>query len=512
MRLSLTLSISCTLLLFLAGACIPVDDLGEYWDKGTIDPALEGHWRKADVEFRSQDEFLSFVKSGDHYVVESLMAESPERKTPLKVKARTLVSGKHNFLMLFLEEHDAEETKVQPANASEKLPGFLQRYRVRGDTLRLFFLDDQVLADAVKRKRVKGRIESQAMPWIYLKALDRETIKLIVELADDRAHWERVERYVRVENLEEALKRSRTYPATKDTPQNTLVNINLPDLQYFAEGKADAIMRHLRATPEWRVYAGRDIITCDRRVRTDDGWLVKHGGWRTENDADLHASFWFSERAGGPVVDEYDRSSFTKAEPLNGEIHLSLSLSDVGIASSLVVGQEGLWFEFLERSWEEERNSTRTALVWLEGFLKALRDAEKEIGEKGYASKLMPDDGVKKGTPSIQVIDGSQLGIYEVFAWANPGRDGSVYLKVFKVDTNAPLSVDSIEWESREYIGWSGDPEEQFFYNSNITVGEREGDRDHLYDARFELWFHSKDDGAEEKLVQMTRKINGWQR
>jgi len=31
---------------FWASGCIPVEDLGEYWGKGTIDPELEGHWEK----------------------------------------------------------------------------------------------------------------------------------------------------------------------------------------------------------------------------------------------------------------------------------------------------------------------------------------------------------------------------------------------------------------------------------------------------------------------------------
>ena len=29
---------------------IPLNDLGEYWNKGSIDPRIEGHWRKQGVE------------------------------------------------------------------------------------------------------------------------------------------------------------------------------------------------------------------------------------------------------------------------------------------------------------------------------------------------------------------------------------------------------------------------------------------------------------------------------
>jgi len=69
-NLLLCVIVSSTLVFFGIG-CIPIDDLAGYWDKGIIDPNLEGHWKQLGLQFRSEDNYVSFVKSGEHYLQES---------------------------------------------------------------------------------------------------------------------------------------------------------------------------------------------------------------------------------------------------------------------------------------------------------------------------------------------------------------------------------------------------------------------------------------------------------
>ena len=103
-----------------------------------------------------------------------------------------------------------------------------------------------------------------------------------------------------------------------------------------------------------------------------------------------------------------------------------------------------------------------------------------------------------------------QGGIYQVYARINPGTAGRVYLKVFEATRNTRLSAGRIAECSLEYTGWSDDPQEQFFYNTEITVYE--GDWGVYYPARFELWFMPQDGGPERKLLEKIFKIEGWQR
>ena len=87
-------------LMFLAVGCIPVDDLAGYWDKGVIDPELEGDWKQLGVEFRSEDSYLSFVKSGEYYLQESSIADYIAEDVPkVGIRTKTLLLGKHKFLM-----------------------------------------------------------------------------------------------------------------------------------------------------------------------------------------------------------------------------------------------------------------------------------------------------------------------------------------------------------------------------------------------------------------------------
>lgn len=103
-----------------------------------------------------------------------------------------------------------------------------------------------------------------------------------------------------------------------------------------------------------------------------------------------------------------------------------------------------------------------------------------------------------------------QGGIYFVYAHVNPGEPGYAYLKVFEATKNTPLSASRMPERSTEFIGWSDKTNDQFLYNSEITVYE--GDWEVYYPARFELWFVPDSGKPERKLIEKIFKIEGWQR
>ena len=195
---------------------------------------------------------------------------------------------------------------------------------------------------------------------------------------------------------------------------------------------------------------------------------------------------------------------------MEGEVQLKLRSSDQGIESFLVVGQAGLWFEFAETSRQEPRIETRKAMTWLREFLRTLRDSERELERAGYASALMKPGSIRHGAPTLHVRDGWQPGIFNVEAWVNPGRPGLAYMKAFDARTGQRLSERRLFRPTNERTGWSKDPRQLFVYNC-LDMKIDEGDWDHTYDARFELWFRPDDGAAERKLVSLTRAISGWQ-
>ncbi len=109
------------------------------------------------------------------------------------------------------------------------------------------------------------------------------------------------------------------------------------------------------------------------------------------------------------------------------------------------------------------------------------------------------------------VKDSVGPGTYQVYAYVNPGESGHVYLKVFEGGGNDPISDEDFSAfykdETTEYTGWSGEANEQFFYNTSISF-PKEGLVSH-YAVRLEMWFVPESGGPEHKLFEKYFNITG---
>jgi len=550
--------------MFWGAGCIPVDDLAGYWDKGIIDPNLEGHWKQLGTQFRSEDNYVSFVKSGENYLQESNTALFiPEGVPKVGIRTKTLLLGKHKFLIYDVAQYyrdlskasleaavkmaeesgeDFDQHELQEIMPDMKAPfnGALQRYEFKDDILILYSLDDHILSEAIEAGKVKGVLpkeDERMLPKI--SKLDKESIPFILRVADDPNSWKQQTRYKRIENLEEALKESKTYPATTETPSNTMVDVNLPDLKYFAEGRVHILLRHLQAAPEWKVFIEGQRMVCHRRKK-------QYGRWNdSDSDAGFHNEYlnessksedpWFpidNQDKAAPMNERnwqqmrylfrFEEKPFgfhavwarephvMKLSPLARKINIKLKSSNQGIESYLAIGQRGLWFEVLEQTWHERRKKTRNALRMLKKFLRETRKAEKEIEQTGYAAKLVPAGTVRKGRPSLEVKQNyanPNYFDYNVLAWVNPGAQGYVYVKVSNLATKQYLSEEQMGWSTREYVGWSKNPNTLFLYSDRIGI--RTSTLDLPLDAKFELWLHPSDGGPERKIIETTVRISG---
>ena len=93
--LSLTILI-ISLLLNVLG-CIPIDDLANHWEKGVIDPNLQGSWKGVGSEFATEDQCFTLTKADGYYNFRQtglyMPANSPDHR------CKTLIIGNHKFLM-----------------------------------------------------------------------------------------------------------------------------------------------------------------------------------------------------------------------------------------------------------------------------------------------------------------------------------------------------------------------------------------------------------------------------
>src|SRR5258706_10008229 len=104
----------CLVVILALSSCTTVEDFGLYWNKGFIDPALEGSWKKLVLPGQDPDEIpspdlLRFTRNGSSYSLQGInpidqtaepdVIEQQKAENDQPMSARTLRIGKHLFLM-----------------------------------------------------------------------------------------------------------------------------------------------------------------------------------------------------------------------------------------------------------------------------------------------------------------------------------------------------------------------------------------------------------------------------
>ena len=296
------------------------------------------------------------------------------------------------------------------------------------------------------------------------------------------------------------------------------ISVDLPVLNSFVGADRGLLLRHLATSAKWRVGERRGQVYAHRRFVTYGGrWQNSLSGYYTEHDFDAWGRIYFQYfqvriivGPDGPVMSWPWTDELTDAAIGAGSVTLrsNQSIND-GYESYLVLRSDGPALEIYEEAKTRSRSFTANALERVEAELTALWHSDV-ARTSGFDPELMPPESINRGNPEIDLVHGSQGGIYVVYAYVNPGEDGFVYLKAYEATTDTRLSPVRISERSTEYVGWSDDPDEVFFYNTQITVYE--GSWEVYYPARFELWFVPASGGPERKLVEKIFMVEGWQR
>jgi hypothetical protein len=182
--------------LLLLSSCTDVSDFGAYWDKGVVDPALEGTWQKIGVPGVKLDatpgpDQLVFVKGALSYSLQAInpidtalsddVAAQRKKDNEFRLVVRTLTIGKHSFFM----------ERGQPA-PDGTWQGILVRYEIEGDILREYFVDNGAAVDLMETKhptaRNIGRNRGEGR-YVVIQTFDDEVFQILSEISDDTAYW-----------------------------------------------------------------------------------------------------------------------------------------------------------------------------------------------------------------------------------------------------------------------------------------------------------------------------------
>lgn len=284
-------------------------------------------------------------------------------------------------------------------------------------------------------------------------------------------------------------------------------NVALPKFS----GKArDLLLRHLASSCKWKVGEENGKIFAHRREVNECGnWDSSPGGsislpFISRTTIAMDTPEYLGELA---TIFHVVKTTDVPAEP--GAVQLDLSSEYSQYRSSLCDRFGSASLEIKETSSIPERKFTQGELYFVKAELDYLMKSPI-AASRGFDPSIMPTMSIRHGQPEMRVRNQPQGGNYCVDAFVNPGESGKCSLKVFEATRNTRLSEAGISKYSLEYVGWSDDPSETFFFNCMIFMDE--GNWSTFYPARFELWFEPSDKAKpQRKLLEKVYRICGWE-
>jgi hypothetical protein len=187
----------------LLSSCTPVSDFGAYWDKGFVDPALEGRWQKIGIPGEALDSIpgsdqLLFVKNGMSYswqginpIDSTLSADAAEQRkkdNEARLDVRTLKIGNSVFIM-----------SRGPAGTQT---GNIERYETQGDLLLVYTIDNGTGVDLLEAKHPTARNihkNKSEGSYVVIDTFDDEVFQILSEMSAAAAtYWHLECRYRKI--------------------------------------------------------------------------------------------------------------------------------------------------------------------------------------------------------------------------------------------------------------------------------------------------------------------------
>lgn len=307
----------------------------------------------------------------------------------------------------------------------------------------------------------------------------------------------------------------------RQTGASETISPDLAFLNEFAGANRQLILRHLATSASWFVGRDRGKMFAYRRAVDSGRWVNNLHGYVSDDHRGASINrFQYRILLGinGPVwADSWMQQGQAtlvgtgkQVVDLKGQYD---ARSQQGYESYLVTKSAGASAEIFEQSASPNRPFTSLALRELKAEFDAVL-VSKTAKQRGFDLTLMPVQSMKRGTSELKLLKywlpGSWLpGYYQTQAYVNPGESGYVHLEAFGATVASKITLFPYIFpngeDSEEYVGWSADPQEQFFCNVGFYCGE------HLLSKRFplrlELWFAPDSGGPERKLVEKVFRV-----
>jgi hypothetical protein len=302
------------------------------------------------------------------------------------------------------------------------------------------------------------------------------------------------------------------YGGKLSRPKEAHVDLSDETLTKFDDDLSHVLFRYLAGNPRWEIRQERGLRYAVRLEGVDGEFETTLNGFYSTYDEGAVRQTRVLISFGRAYGFGRERGNITRTEPGQKDVSLIIEGEHAGTpgnSSYTIIDGGKVFLEIYDQAPELTRTFTQTAFNEVSAELHDVI-AHRESIEKGGVLPVL--NHYPKPLPKnryFEVKDGMQPGIYMISAAVNPTEPGFAYIKAFNAKSGERLSEGRMTPRSVRYLGWSDHGKTLFPYGSEVTVYE--GDWSSTYKARFELW-HRPNKGAEKKLAEKTRMINGWQR
>jgi hypothetical protein len=300
--------------------------------------------------------------------------------------------------------------------------------------------------------------------------------------------------------------------------------VPLPNLQldFFEQPDRQAILaRHLAGSAAWKV-----ISWSESKYQSADGvwhkavdlsafrrnWQTACG-WQTANNKSF-IQFKLSPTATAVATPEQvtDNSakqikidSYTERQSNGQKADYTTLNSVIRIAGK---SRKAL-LHINEQSDDHDRTFTTNFLENISREFTQLSQS-RTASQAGFDPKLLaPESIISAQKPILQVnhqkdSSGSECremgNDTRISGYVNPGEAGYVYI-VTEFETNRGMERSTSE--EKEYVGWSANPAEQFFFDLSVYLRASDlGSRP----VKFQLWFHPSNGAVDRQLLKQTKE------
>ncbi|MEO0474384.1 MAG: hypothetical protein AAF085_00245, partial [Planctomycetota bacterium] len=156
----------------LLTGCIPVKNVEKAWKDAKADEALVGTWTQGDSGM------VGFVNTDKGFLVTS-------GTSGLEGGCKSVTTNGHNFIIV--AQFRAAILGFENVDDDTK-DGTLMRYKIEGESLKLYTYDQEKLNAAIKAKKVPGEMDENDSG--KLLELDAATLKWLGEIADQEEGWD----------------------------------------------------------------------------------------------------------------------------------------------------------------------------------------------------------------------------------------------------------------------------------------------------------------------------------